>query len=464
MTKRAPNSIFLICFSLVLHAQISDTLILNESKFLKQVLGFAPAIKNAGLKVNIQNQELLYAKGAFEPKILGQYSLKKLEGKSYFDKQQTGFNIKTPFGIKLAGGLLENQGDFLNPENNVPTSGLIYTGVELPLGAGMFTDKDRTNIKQQRLKNDVALLIQVLSINEYLFEAGENFWDWYESIALMKISEDALIMASDRLEFVKSQNQIGEAAIVDTLEAYINYQNRLALNISNLVNYQKMSNSIKNYIWLPNRSRSLLFPEVDLNYLGAFPDSLLKVDLARTHPLIRVLETDSIVNQASMILNREFFKPELDLTLRLQEDAQFFGQFDYEPKSNHYLGIDLRMPLFLRKQRAKSKQLNFKKDVISNKKKEALVKIENTQTAYFLNAEELKNNVFIWQSAVQNYKVLLQAEQTKLRQGESSLFIVNSRELKWIEAREMYVKNYVFYRKALLGYYHSLAMLPALLK
>ena len=58
---------------------------------------------------------------------------------------------------------------------------------------------------------------------------------------------------------------------------------------------------------------------------------------------------------------------------------------------------------------------------------------------------------------------MLQAEQTKFNLGESSLFVLNSRELKWIDAREKYIKSYIMYRKSILRYYHSLGILSAVL-
>jgi hypothetical protein len=127
------------------------------------------------------------------------------------------------------------------------------------------------------------------------------------------------------------------------------------------------------------------------------------------------------------------------------------------------VGVNLKMPLFLRKERAKSKQLSYKGEIISNKKSEMLAKIENAQKTYYYNSIELKKSVALWKTASINYGTLLSAEQTKLTLGESSLFVVNNRELKWIDAREKYINNYVEYRKAILGYYYSLVLLPEIL-
>lgn len=463
MKKKFLITVFSAFVFITTHAQFYDTLVMDESKFLNQVFNYAPTLENAAFKVAIQQQEIRSAKGVFEPKLIGRYRLKDYENQSYFNKQQTGINIATPLGVKFEVGFQDNQGLFLNPENTVPSAGLVYTGIELPLGARMFTDEDRTYIKQQRLKNDVATSAQNLTINDYLLDAGEQYWDLFESIKLMDVSKEALTIARQRFDFIVSQNRLGYAASIDTLEAKINVQYRLALNTSNFIRYQKMSFAINNFLWLPNRDQLFIVPNVDMDYMAVFPDSLLKKELVKTHPLVLILDTDSMINQTNLALNREFYKPELDLSLRLQENAKYLEEYDFDINTNNYVGLNLKMPLLLRKQRAKSNQFEFEKSIISNKKRETLVKIENAQRTLYLNTENLRTNVIIWQKAVQNYRTLVRAEQTKFEKGESSLFLVNNRELRWIDAREKYIKNYVKYRKSILNYYHTLAMLPQLL-
>lgn len=458
--RRSSSIVFFLFLAFVSFGQVEDTLLFNEAEFLKQAKEFAPSVLNSVLEVDIQNQEFLAAKAAFEPKFGGMYNLKNFDDKTYYNKLKSGVKINTPIGIKVDGGFTQNDGVFLNPESNLPVQGLAYAGIEVPLGAGMFTDAERTRVKQQRLENDAASLINILAINDYLLEAGEQYWDWYGSIMMLQVSQEAVVLATNRLDFVKSKNRIGEAADIDTLEAFINFQNREALNLSTLVKWEKNKNYVQNYIWLPDRNPEDVKPQVDMAYTAVFPDSLIEQDYISTHPLIRLLEADSLINRASLALAREYFKPQVDVAFKLQENASDFGQFDYSPAQNHYVGVNLYMPLLLRKERAKAKQLQYKEEIISNKKTEVLTKIYNAQRTFYANTADLKTTVDIWSRATVNYRRLLSAEQTMFNLGESSLFIVNSRELKWIDAREKYIKSYIEYRKSILRYYHALGILP----
>ncbi len=462
--KRIVNSLFALGFMVACYAQDTDTVAMNEAHFLKQVYKFAPSVLNSGLQVSIQNQEWLAAKAAFEPKLGGTYDAKNYADKSYYSKLDAGIKVKTPLGIKVAGGYTQNEGVFLNPEGTVPVQGLAYAGIEIPLGAGLFTDQDRTYVKQQRFQNNAAGLINQLEINDHLLASGVAYWNWYESILLLQLSQEAIEQANNRWQYVVLQNKIGEAADIDTLEAFINYQNRQAFLLESTIKWEKYRNYILNFVWQPELQQSAVAPVVDADYKVPFPDTLQQAQMTRSHPYVQLLEMDSLVNQTNLMLAKEYYKPQVDLAFKLQEDGGSLGNFNYNPTQNNYVGLNLYMPIFLRKQRAKAEQAVLKGEVIGNKKKEAIVKLTNAQRAFYQNTTNLKQSLDLLAVTNENYKRMLDAEQDKFNAGESSLFIINSRELKWIESREKYIKTYSEYRKSILDYYHALGVLPEIVQ
>ena len=462
--KRVVNSLFALGFLVSCFAQRVDTAAVNEASFLKQVYQFAPSVLNSGLQVDIQNQDWLAAKAVFEPKLGGTYAAKNYGDKLYYSKLDAGVKVKTPLGVKVTGGYTQNEGVFLNPEGTVPLQGIAYAGIEIPLGAGLFTDEDRTYIKQQRIENNAAGLVNQLEINDHLLSSGVAYWHWYESIMLLKLSQEAIEQAKNRWQYVILQNKIGEAADIDTLEAFINYQNRQAFLLESTVKWEKYRNYILNFLWQPELQQKMVAPLVDIDYKAQFPDSFQQRQITQTHPYIQLLVMDSMINQTNLMLAKEYYKPQVDLAFKLQEDGGSIGNFNYNPTQNNYVGLNVYMPIFLRKQRAKSEQAVIKNEVIGNKKKEALVKLENAQRTYYQNTINLKQSLDLLEVTNDNYKRMLDAEQAKFNAGESSLFIVNNRELKWIESREKYIKTYSDYRKSILDYYHSLGILPQIVQ
>ena len=102
-------------------------------------------------------------------------------------------------------------------------------------------------------------------------------------------------------------------------------------------------------------------------------------------------------------------------------------------ENNYKWGIDFRIPLFLREARGdykkaqlKIKETNFE---LLNKRQET----ENKIRSYFMEFYALVAQQQTAQNMYKNYQSLLRTEELKFAQGESSLFIVNTRETKLIE-------------------------------
>ncbi len=451
-----------LIWALSVHAQTRDTVIINESDFLKHLQQFAPKVQNAGLQVAIGEQGILEARSAFEPKLSSSYGSKRYDDKSYYNRFDGGVDINTRTGVKVGAGYAQNSGLFLNPENNLPEAGLVYAGVEVPLGAGLLRDKERTGLAVSKLNYNSAQLENVVQINDYVLFAGEAYWKWYASIEKFKIAQEAQLLAFNRLEFVKSLQAIGEAATIDTLEAFINYQNRQAMFLKNRQYLLQQTAYLQNFTWNPAWQGGQLAPLVDTSY-EIVP---LSADEANerivNHPELQQLNIDSVINQTEALLNREFFKPKVNMEFRLQETPQAASSFEYDLNRNHYVGMKASMPLLLRKQRAKNQQYRFKSEMIQNKRTDLLVKLNANLQMSVTNSNQLRQSASLWRTASRNYKTLLDAEISKYNLGESSLFVINNREIKWLDAREKYIDSYSNYRIELLRYYHSLALLPAL--
>ncbi|MEQ1743949.1 MAG: hypothetical protein ABMA02_00860 [Saprospiraceae bacterium] len=54
-------------------------------------------------------------------------------------------------------------------------------------------------------------------------------------------------------------------------------------------------------------------------------------------------------------------------------------------------------------------------------------------------------------SITDNYRTLLDGENEKFRFGESSVFLINTREQRWLEAQTKLLKLVAAYRKAEAG-------------
>ena len=134
-------------------------------------------------------------------------------------------------------------------------------------------------------------------------------------------------------------------------------------------------------------------------------------------------------------LAKEDIKPDLRVSynplIAVGQDA-LFDDFQID---NYKVGANLTYPLFQRKQRGKIKLNNIKiQDTRldqSLKKQDLLVKLD----LYRNNISQSLIQYDLMQNIVSDYRRMLNGEQRKFNFGESSIFLVNSRESKYLDSQ-----------------------------
>ncbi|MCI5055052.1 MAG: hypothetical protein MRY83_03030, partial [Flavobacteriales bacterium] len=145
------SSLFFLFF-FIFQAYGQDTL--SFKQYLDNISEYHPLIKTVNNKTEIVRQQLRSAKGAFDPKISGDWNLKDYKDKDYFDIRGAKLKVPTTLGLDLVGKYERNTGLFLNQERTVPDNGLLGVGVEVPPIRGMFTDENRHALRAYKIKRD----------------------------------------------------------------------------------------------------------------------------------------------------------------------------------------------------------------------------------------------------------------------------------------------------------------------
>ena len=214
---------------LSLKVQAQDSL--TYDNFIDLVKVYHPTAKRA--KLQNQKGELIVkdARGNFDPVLKSEYKEKYFQSTHYYLLFDAELYIPTASPINVKVGHFNNGGTFLNQENFNPdkgesTEGLTYIGVEIPLGSGLFTDKSRTGLKVAKELQKQKLATSDLTLNDLLFNASLAYWDWYKYHKMAENLENATQVGRDRLEYVKKEFFTGESAGLDTLKAFVLWQNR----------------------------------------------------------------------------------------------------------------------------------------------------------------------------------------------------------------------------------------------
>ena len=108
------------------------------------------------------------------------------------------------------------------------------------------------------------------------------------------------------------------------------------------------------------------------------------------------------------------------------------SSYGFQP-NNHKIGVDLAFPLFLRAERGKLRQVQLKNQQTGLERQQTGRDIVNEVQRAWNQLAALEKQITTQQQTATNQQILVQAEVSKFQLGESSLFLVNSRETKLID-------------------------------
>jgi outer membrane protein TolC len=429
-----------ISFLYVSNIQAQDSLSFETYKML--VFKNHPVVSKAMNMQELGNAEKLKAKGAFDPSVSSNIGQKQMDGKEYYWMSNTSLKIPTWVGANLKTGYEANRGNYLNNDMYVPSSGLWYMGVEIPLGQGLFYDERRLQLQQAKNLQQMGVLERQIVLNDLLLDAYSSYWLWTEAYRKFLIADEGFQLATQRYEAVKSQVSTGDTPPIDTIEARILLENRTIDRLqakNNLANTKLLAST---FIW--NDSLQPIFIPENVRPQKKMDPSVTFV----SNPSDRV-DTLPIVQQAfykieqmelELKWKREQLKPTVNVNYNLL--AKPIGDQSLAPVTmqNYKVGVTGYIPLFLRKERGGFKQSKLKLENAnldySVKKREYQVKIQTMQNELIQVQTALETQ----KRLVEHTRKLRDAELIHFEMGESSQFLVNTREQNYLSAENKLVE------------------------
>lgn len=414
--------------------------VLSFEEFLGYIKMHHPLMKQAELTISAGEANLLKARGGFDPKIGVDYARKKFKDTEYYDQLNASFKIPTWYGIEFKGNFEENTGEFLNPELTVPDGGLYSAGVSFSLAQGLLINERMASLKIARFFRDQTKADRDLLVNDLLFEASKAYFEWVEAANEQGIYITFLENASVRLQAVKRSAAVGENAAIDITEARIAMQNReLNLEAAKLKR-RKAALVVSNYLWLNNIPMEIqdeVIPEIPAI---AVLQTSLRLEgitdpsgLLDTHPKLVSLDAKIEGLTVDRFLKRNKLLPKIDLQynfLTTQSD-----QLNSLNTANYKAFVNVSFPLFLRKERGDVKLASLKLADANFERVSTSLNLQNKITAVDAEIRSLETQNNLIKNIVQDYRTLLKAEERKFTLGESSLFLINSREQKLIDVQ-----------------------------
>ena len=459
MRQHKEWGIFITLFLCVFHPISAQTL--EWSQFRQQVLEHHPLVKQSKILTDQAASAMLRARGGFDPKTFGAYSNKDFNGKNYFQYAEAGLKMPLRAGVELKAAYNYANGVFLNSESSLPEIGQASFGLEWSLGQGLLFDERRAGIQQATIGFDLNAAERQNVQNDLMLEAAKAYWNWVLAQQSLQITEDAFRQALIRHVGLTESYQQGDKPAIDTLESFILVQSRsLDLQFAR-TEAQNAAIQLCLYWWtntgetvepgvlpLAPRITALDGPNINME--------ALQEQARNRHPEIQLYKAKLRQLAVERRLKNEKRKPVINLSYYLLGDGwEFFPTSSSQGVgmivNDVKWGLDLSYPLLNRKARGDYQLVQLKQRQLELDLQFKIQSISAKIQQYANEYNNLRNQVTLFRDMANNFQRLLDAESQKFLQGESSVFLINAREQRWLDTQLKLLKLSIELRKVEAG-------------
>ncbi len=428
--------IFLMLLVLVNVNELTGQERLDYNAFLKHVEKNSPLAGNALNNQAIAKAQYHAALGNYDPQISMSAENKFFNSKNYYSAASA--EIKQPLYASnyIKAGYLYGQGINIDPERVTPVSGQPFMGFETSLLQGLLFDKRRADLLKAKYYSDFYTLEQKIKMNDLLYMASSSYAELLYASRRNSLHSYFADLASQRLKGIGHLASVGERAAIDTVEAHIFLQSRLLEKQSVQTELLKQYNELL-YFYSGKEPAPLQTPvlsdSLEALYIRFLKKSNSGPEKSLNNPLLEQYQAKQGLLETEARFKRELIKPVLNVSYNFL-GAQSTGDAVLFHPNNYKWGASFSFPLFLRKPRFEYKLARIASNnnqlETSNKQNELTYKQNYLLNALQITGQQISNA----EQATRSSKVLVEAERIKFQNGESSLFLLNTREAKWLES------------------------------
>ncbi|MFN0033291.1 MAG: TolC family protein [Flavobacteriales bacterium] len=446
--------VFICAFHLLIQQAgiAQDSLVFSFDGYRSLVKSNHPYARQADLQTMRGESAVRRARGNFDPLISASFNNKEYQGNDYYALTNATIKIPTIAAVELKAGYDLNTGAYLNEADVTPDDGLFFTGLSLPLLQGLVVDERRTALRQAQAFQDFTTSEREILLNDLLLKAYNSYWEWWASYEKEKVAAQILSVSAQRFDAVKERALSGQAPIIDTVEAKIQVLLRQQFLQEAQANEIKARFMLSSFVWdatgeevQPRIVNQKYFPSA-WNMENAKPSwmmdnyLLLRDSLQWMNPYLKQYDAKLDNVEAEERMKREKLKPQLNLNYNLLAEP-LGNNTDANFSSNNYKwGMELILPTLLRGERGDLQLTRIKMQELKWEQQQKTQEIKNRAQATYENIFLLQQQTTLADANVNNYLTLLDGERIKFFNGESSLFLVNQRELQYADAQNKLIE------------------------
>lgn len=436
--------LFCIATTLLLHSNGQDSLkTLSMQQVTEIVKRYHPAAIQADLRIGMAKADVLTARGNFDPLIQNHSAKKTFDGLDYYYYNRPELTIPSWFGIELSAGLEYLSGDRTDPsETKGKTS---YLGISVPLARDLLMDKRRAQLQTAQIMREASETVKKDILNNLFFDAIKAYWHWTETYQLYQVIQEAVSLNEKRVQFVRTAFRMGDRPAIDTTEALAQLQQFEFSRADALLNFRKAGLELSVFLWTDS-SKAYWLPETVVpadnlrkTAIHSFPVPELPVLLEtaqRSNPALQLYDFKLDALAVEKKLKFQDLLPGIRLQYNQLGKGYDLLKTARAPllENNFRYGISFDIPLRLSEGRGGYRkvklEINETKLELSLKEQQLFAKVKGL----YYELQTLLSQAALQEKIYQNNLSLQRGEEIRFQTGESSLFLVNSRENKTLDA------------------------------
>ncbi|HYW49382.1 MAG TPA: TolC family protein [Gemmatimonadaceae bacterium] len=424
--------------------------------FLQRVQRNHPVVRQARLLATGADGDVTSALGAFEPKLEASWETKRygstVPGPQtlYYNYADVALKIPTPFGPDFKIGYTRASGRFINPQLTTPTNGLFSAGFVLPLGQRLLTDERRNALRVARALRDVADAERTSLTNKLLYSAAKSYAEWYSTALQLQVNREGVQLAQTRYEAIVRRVRVGDAAGIDSIEAAAELNRRLAQVRGAEQGYFAATMDLTSYLWDARVQPQELSPGTvpsDSGLGRSVVDSAsvpaLLARVVAQHPEVLKAEGKRDQATADFALARQAVIPLATAELSALRAGGGSSSFEFgdalQRDANFKGSVDVSSPLLFFKERGKLQSADAKLDRSDLEARATRRDVTLLVRAALYDLSQFGAQLDLQREAVRLYRILSAGERARFDAGESTLFLVNTRERQVLDEELKYV-------------------------
>lgn len=442
---------------------------LSAEEVLNVVKNFHPVVRQSNISIEKSKTDITNARAAFDPVFTTYIANKKLGGVAYYQDISPEIKIPTWYGIDVYAGTDNLVGERLDPTLTKGESS--YLGISVPLAKNLVIDKRRAALQQAKVMKQLVEVEQKNIINDLSMDAMEAYWLWVKAYQVYTVIQENVVVNQKRVDLIRRSFALGERPSIDTTEALTQLQSFEIQQNAAWLEFQNTGLQLSAYLWTevgtPYNLPESVIPSKQWNDTQVISTANLELPNLLTvaessHPSLQIYTHKLNSLQIDKKLKFQDLLPKIDFKYnQLSKGYNMFYSFGDQPlfKDNFQYGLKVEIPLRFSEGRANYSKAKLKIEETQLDLIQKRLGVQLKVKKYYNEFSNLKNQIGLQTKSLSNYQQLVKAEEIRFQNGESSLFLINSRESKALEATQKLIELKTKYYKSIYALQWSAGLL-----